>query len=178
MELNSFPRKVLTSLLQEAGQGGLSHYPLYTADVMLKGAWVRFVLELFKVAKPDFNWSNSIVLFMNVINGSLLLHGEDHSILRLCLVTLLTAAAKFNNMFKRDGYQIVIPVLIKVYALHMENSLITNAIKFAWHHMYLLDGNTFISQVAASASTLFSETVASLSSKVQLIAVSLYTTVV
>ncbi len=133
---------------------------------MLKGAWVRFVLELFKVAKPDFNWSTSIVLFMNVINGALLLHGEDHSILRICLVTLLTAAAKFNTMFKRDGYQLVIPALIQVCALHMQNTLITDALKFVWFHLYLLDGNTFISQVAASASTLFSETVASLSSKV------------
>ncbi len=166
VELNSFPRKVLTSVLQEAGRGALGHYPLNASDIMLKGTWVKFVLELFKSVKPDFNWSNNIVLFLNVINGAMLLHGENHTILRLCLVSLLTAAAKFNSVFKRDGYQMIVPVLIQVYALHMQNTMITDALKFAWFYFYLLDGNTFISQVAASSSTLFSDTVASLSSKV------------
>jgi len=166
VELTSFPRKVLTSLVQEAGQGGLQHYPLHSSDVMLKATWVGFVLELFKSTEPDFNWSNSMVLFLNVINGALLLHGANYGILRLCLVSLLTAAAKFNPVFKRDGYQMIVPVLIQVYALHMHNAMVTNALKFVWYHFHKLDGNTFISQVAASASTLFSENVATLSNKV------------
>ena len=133
---------------------------------MLKGMWVRFVLQLFKSVKPDYNWSNSMILFLNVISGSLLLHSENHTILRYCLATLLTAATKFKSAFKRDGYQMILPTLFQVYALHIQNKLITDALKFLWFHFYLLDGNTFISQVAASASTLFSENVASLSSKV------------
>ena len=168
VELNSFPRKALTSVVHEAGQGALQNYPLRTSDIMLKGTWVRFILELFKSTKPDFNWSNNMVLFLNVINGSLLLHWEHHAILRVCLVSLLTAATKFNSVFKRDGYQMIVPVLIQVYmcALTTANYLIMDALKFAWFHFYLLDNNTFISQVVASASTLFSESVASLSTKV------------
>jgi len=81
---------------------------------MLKGTWVRFVLQLFRSIKPDYDLSNSMILFLNVVNGALLLHSENHTILRFCLASLLTAAGKFNAIFKQDGYQMIVPTLIQV----------------------------------------------------------------
>ena len=166
VELNSFPRKALTSILYEAGPSVHQHILLRASDIMLKGTWVRFVLQLFKSVKPDYDWSNSMILFLNVINGSLLLHSEDHTILQYSIATLLVAATKFTTIFKRDGYLMIIPTLIQVYALHMRNKLITGALKFLWTQFFLLDNNVFFLQVTAAAATLLSEETASLSNSV------------
>lgn len=166
VELNSFPRKALTSILYEVGPTALQHGNLRASDIMLKGMWVRFVLQLFRSIKPDYDLSNSMILFLNVVNGALLLHSENHTILRFCLASLLTAAGKFNAIFKQDGYQMIVPTLIQVYALHMQNSLITNALKFTWCQLYLLDNNIFLLQAIAATATLLSEEAYILSSNV------------
>lgn len=163
MELNSFPRKALTSIIYEAGSLALQHRELRVSDLMLKGMWVRFILELFRSVKPDYDWSNTMILFLNVINGSLLLHSEDHTILKFCLASLITAASKFKSIFKRDGYQMIVPTLVQVYALHLRNHLITGALKFIWSQFYLLDENTFLLQAIAATAILLSEEAALLS---------------
>ena len=166
VELNSFPRKALTSILYEVGPTALQHGNLRASDIMLKGMWAKFVLQLFRSIKLDYDWSNSMILFLNVVNGALLLHSENHTILRFCLASLLTAAGKFNAIFKQDGYQMIVPTLIQVYALHMRNSLVTNALKFTWCQLYLLDGNLFLLQAIAATATLLSEEAYILSSNV------------
>ena len=133
---------------------------------MLKGMWVRFVMQLMVAASRDYDWSNSMLLFMNVVNGSLLLHSEDHTILYYSLATILITVTKFNSVFKKDGYQMVVPALVNIYHLHMKNKIITNAIKFVWVKFYILNGNSFISQVMAAASTLLSEEAAFLSNNI------------
>lgn len=149
VELNSFPRKALTSIVHEAGP--LPSAELRTSDVMLKGTWSRFVLQLFASTQSDYEWGSNLLLFLNVINGSLLLHSEDHSILRTCLSALLLAAVKFSGMFKRDGYQVVVPTLVHVYSLHSRNQLVTGALKFIWSQFYRLHENTYLLQVSVSA---------------------------
>ena len=133
---------------------------------MLKGMWVRFVMQLMVAASRDYDWSNSVLLFMNVVNGFLLLHSEDHTILYYSLATILITVTKFNSVFKKDGYQMVVPALVNIYHLHMKNKIITNAIKFVWVKFYILNGNIFISQVMAAASTLLSEEAAFLSNNI------------
>lgn len=130
---------------------------------MLKSVWVKFVLQLFKSLKPDFDWSNNIILFLNVINGALLLHSEDSTILKYCLASLLMAVIKFNSIFKKDGYLMIVPTMIQVYALHTRNKLITRALKLIWAHFFLLDGNVFFLQVTAATATLVSKEAAFLS---------------
>lgn len=166
VELNSFPRKVLTSIQHEAGPNAFQNVQLRASDIMLKGSWVQFVLQLIVSASRDYDWANSMPLFMNVVNGSLLLHSEDHTILYFTLSTMLLTATKFESIFKKDGYLMIVPALIQVYGLHMRNRIIKGAIKFIWHKFFTLDGNQFVSQLMAAASTLLSEEVASLSHSV------------
>ena len=162
VELNSFSRKALTSVQHETGPNAFQNVQLRASDVMLKGMWVRFVMQLILSAGRDYDWSNSLPLVMNVVNGSLLLHSVDHTILYFCLSTRLLTAAKFNSVFKEDGYMMIVPALIQVYSLHMKNKVITSAIRFMWLKIYTLDRNHFISQFMAASSTLLSEEVASL----------------
>ena len=127
---------------------------------------MRFVLELLASASPEYDWANTMLLFINVVNGALLLHSEDQTILYYCLVTLLIAVTKFNAIFKKDGYQMIIPTLVQVYSLHIKDKLITRAIKFVWTKFYQLNQNVFFLQVTAAASTLLSEEAALLSNSV------------
>lgn len=166
IELNSFPRKALTSIFYEAGPSALHHFQLSSSDIMLKGMWVRFVLELVASASTEYDWSNTMLLFINVVNGALLLHTEDHTILYYSLVMILVAVAKFNTIFKKDGYQMIIPTLVQVYSLHMRNKLVKKAIKFVWTKFYLLNQNVFFLQVTAAGSTLLSEEASLLSNSV------------
>jgi hypothetical protein len=132
---------------------------------MLMGTWVRFILGLFVQARPGYDWENSLGLFLNVVNGALLLHSEDLSILRQALAALIVAASKFVQVFRRHGYEMVAPTLIQVYASHMSNRLVTNALQFVWAHFYMLnlDSNAFILQAIAATANLLSDEAAKLS---------------
>ena len=123
---------------------------------------MKFILNLFIQMTPDFDWQNNMVLFLNVINGALLLYTEDLSILRQALAALIVAASKFVTVFRRHGYdEVVVPTLIQVYASHMSNGLITEALKFVWGRFYLLnlESNLFILQAIAATATLLSDEV-------------------
>ena len=160
LELSSFPRRALESLPYEMGAQALSRQNLCIADNMLRGSWARFMHNLFiKLSKPV---DNSIILFLSVVTGSLLLQCEDHTVLRSCLATLLTAAMKFSSVFKLSGYQMVVPTLVQVYALHSKNKLVTEAIKFIWVHFYWKSKNRFLLQVIASVTNLISSEVGNL----------------
>lgn len=102
-----------------------------------------------------------MVLFLNVVNGALLLYSEDLSILRQGLAALIVVASKFVHVFRKHGYEMVVPTLIQVYASHMNNRLITDALKFVWGRFYLLnlDSNVFLLQAIAATATLLSEEV-------------------
>jgi hypothetical protein len=163
--LTSFPRQALTSVLYEAGPATLTHHHLRSADSMLMGTWVKFVLDLFICARTDYDWGNSLALFLNVINGALLLYSEDLSILRRGLAALIVVASKFVHVFRKHGYEMVVPALVQVYASHMNNKLITDALKFVWGKFYMLnlDSNVFLLQAIAATATLLSEEAAMLS---------------
>ena len=159
--LTSFPRQALTSIFYETGPAALVHSHLRSCDSMLMGTWVKFVLDLFIRTEKDYDWGNSMALFLNVVNGALLLYSEDLSILRQGLAALIVVASKFVHVFRKHGYEMVVPTLIQVYASHMNNTLITDALKFVWGRFYLLnlDSNVFLLQAIAATATLLSEEV-------------------
>lgn len=59
---------------------------------------------MFEAMAGLFVHSPDIHLFLNVVNGALVLHPEDAMILRLCMATFLNAALQFKNIFASNGY--------------------------------------------------------------------------
>lgn len=55
-------------------------------DTLHKVVWVRLVARMFEVTSSFFAQSADIHLFINVVNGALILHCEDAAVLRLCMV--------------------------------------------------------------------------------------------
>lgn len=142
----------------------LQRRELRTVDVMLRGVWTKFVLQLFTQLESSYQVSESIVVFITLLTGSLLLHCEDHVTLKNSLAALLTAAFKFVSIFKTNGYQMVVPSLVQVYAIHSRNKLVKEAIKFIWVHFYWLHQNVFLLQAVASIANLLSTETDSLAS--------------
>lgn len=107
MKLPSFPRKALESNLDLCKGGELGNV-LLGLDVLHKFMWIRLIARMFEAMAGNFAYSSDIHLFMNVLNGSLILHSEDALILRYVMATYINAAFHFKNIFAMNG---LVPLL-------------------------------------------------------------------
>lgn len=65
--------------------------------------WIRLIARMFEAMAGNFAYSSDIHLSMNVLNGALMLHGEDACILRYVMATYINAAHNFKNIFSTNG---------------------------------------------------------------------------
>lgn len=65
--------------------------------------WVRLIARMFEAMAGNFAYSGDIHLFVNVLNGALVLHSEDACILRYVTATYINAAFHFKNIFSTNG---------------------------------------------------------------------------
>lgn len=72
-------------------------------DQLHKYMWVQLVTRMFEGMAGNLTYTTDIHLFLNVINGALLLHCEDSSMLRLCMASYVNAAHHFKNLFSTSG---------------------------------------------------------------------------
>jgi hypothetical protein len=162
IKLSSFPRKTLDSIFYVFGSAALQKWQLRVSDTMLRGVWSKFILMLFSQLECDCQSDDTIILFLTVLNGSLLLQSEDHTILRNTLAALLTAVVKFGSIFRMNGYQMVVPCLIQAYALHIKNKMVTDAVQFIWIRFYWLNQAVFLLQAISSIANLFKSDVSNI----------------
>lgn len=65
--------------------------------------WVQLVTRMFEGMAGNLTYTTDLHLFLNVINGALLLHCEDSSMVRLCMAAYINAAHHFKNFFSTNG---------------------------------------------------------------------------
>ncbi|KAG1666378.1 Protein unc-80 [Nymphon striatum] len=148
MKLPSFPRRALESDFT-LFHGDLGK-ELLCVNVMHKVMWVQLVAKMFEALSGSFAHSSDIHLFLNVVNGSLMLHCEDSAMLRLCLATFIDAAHQFKNIFASNGYFLIMPTLLRIYASHQTNIMVCTAIEFAFKQFYIMHRKPFILQLFGS----------------------------
>lgn len=73
-------------------------------DVLHKFMWVRLIARMFEAMAGNFAYSGDIHLFLNVLNGAVILHSEDACILRYVMATYINAAHNFKNIFSTNGW--------------------------------------------------------------------------
>jgi len=76
---------------------------LCSLDFMHKLSWVKLVSRMFEAMVGNFAYSGDIHLFINVVNGALVVHCEDAIMLRFCMATYINAAHHFRNVFALNG---------------------------------------------------------------------------
>ncbi|XP_056632405.1 protein unc-80 homolog isoform X2 [Diorhabda sublineata] len=153
MKLPSFPRKALESDLDLYKSGPLGK-ELLGLDVLHKFMWVRLIARMFEAMAGNFAYSGDIHLFVNVLNGALVLHSEDACILRYVTATYINAAFHFKNIFSTNGYLLIMPTLLKIYSNHQTNKLVTTTIEYAVKQFYLMNRKPFILQMFGSVSAM------------------------
>ncbi|XP_046830154.1 protein unc-80 homolog isoform X11 [Vespa crabro] len=153
MKLPSFPRKALEADL-DLYKGGEIGRELLGLDVMHKFMWVRLIARMFEAMAGNFAYSGDIHLFLNVLNGAVILHSEDSCILRYVIATYINAAHNFKNIFSTNGYLLIMPTLLQLYATHQANKLVTTTVEYAVKQFYLMNRKPFILQMFGSVSTI------------------------
>lgn len=116
--------------------------------------WVRLISRMFEAMAGNFAYSGDIHLFLNVLNGALMLHSEDACILRYVMATYINAAFHFKNIFSTNGYLLIMPTLLKIYSNHQTNRLVTTTIEYAVKQFYLMNRKPFILQMFGSVSAM------------------------
>ncbi|KAJ8665380.1 hypothetical protein QAD02_007042, partial [Eretmocerus hayati] len=153
MKLPSFPRKALEADL-DLYKGGELGDVLLSLDVMHKFMWVRLIARMFEAMAGNFAYSGDIHLFLNVLNGALVLHSTDSLILRYVVATYINAAHNFKNIFSTNGYFMIMPSLLQLYSTHQTNSLVTTTVEYAVKQFYLMNRKPFILQMFGSVSAI------------------------
>ncbi|CAH2006087.1 unnamed protein product [Acanthoscelides obtectus] len=153
MKLPSFPRKALESSLELYKSGPLGK-ELLGLDVLHKFMWVRLIARMFEAMAGNFAYSGDIHLFVNVLNGAVVLHSEDACILRYVMATYINAAFHFKNIFSTNGYLLIMPTLLKIYSNHQSNKLVTTTIEYAVKQFYMMNRKPFILQMFGSVSAM------------------------
>ncbi|XP_055936881.1 protein unc-80 homolog isoform X2 [Argiope bruennichi] len=152
MKLPSFPRKALESDFN-LYSGSLGKEML-AMDTLHKMVWVKLVSRMFEAMAGLFVHSSDIHLFLNVVNGALVLHPEDAMILRLCMSTFLNAALQFKNIFASNGYLLIMPTILRIYSNHQTNNLLCRTLEFVCKQFYILHRKPFILQMFGAAAPI------------------------
>lgn len=121
---------------------------------MHKFMWVRLIARMFEAMAGNFAYSGDIHLFLNVLNGAVILHSEDSCILRYVVATYINAAHNFKNIFSTNGYLLIMPTLLQLYSTHQTNKLVTTTVEYAVKQFYLMNRKPFILQMFGSVSTI------------------------
>ena len=64
---------------------------------------LQLMSVMFDAMSGKVTLSRDIPLFLNVVNGTLLLHSEDMAMLKLCLATFINASMQFKQVFATSG---------------------------------------------------------------------------
>ncbi|KAL5011899.1 hypothetical protein ScPMuIL_010450 [Solemya velum] len=156
IKLPSFPRKALEA------EFGLYHgkwgKEIYGLDTLHKYNWVKLMYSMFKSMTKTFAWSSDLLLFLNVINGCIILHCEDTAMLRYCLAILINICRHFKHIFSMNGFMHVMPTILRVYSNNQSNPVICSAIQFACRQFYILHRKPFILQLFGSVAPILDMT--------------------
>lgn len=146
-------------------------------DFLHKLSWVKLVRLMFEAMVGNFAYSADIHLFINVINGALVLNCEDVVMLRFCMATYINAGHQFRNVFAVNGsvslsmlvvgwniasnwsfcfrrYSLVMPTLMRIYSNYQNNPLVTRTIEFTVQQFYIMHRKPFMMQLFGSVAPL------------------------
>ncbi|KAH9525120.1 Protein unc-80 [Bulinus truncatus] len=157
-KLPSFPRKALESEFDM--YSGAWGQEIFGMDALHKYSWAKLIRTIFSSMSSTFTWSNDLNLFINVINGTIVLQFEDTAILRFCLATFINASRHFKHIFATNGFLYIMPTLLRVYSNNQPNPVLKKAIHFVCKQFFILHRKPFILQMFGSIAPILDMTCA------------------
>ncbi|KAL3872189.1 hypothetical protein ACJMK2_040132 [Sinanodonta woodiana] len=152
LKLPSFPRKALEAEFS-LYHGNLGK-EIYGLDTLHKYSWVKLMYTMFMSMTSSFNWSSDLPLFLNVVNGCILLNCEDTALLRYCLGIFINFSRRFKHIFSMNGFLYIMPTILKVYSNNQPNPVLCTALEFVCKQFFLLHRKPFILQMFGSVAPI------------------------
>uniref|UniRef100_A0A914WE92 Protein unc-80 homolog n=1 Tax=Plectus sambesii TaxID=2011161 RepID=A0A914WE92_9BILA len=150
-KLPAFPRKALEACF--GMYGGSLGSELQAMDAMHKFVWVQLMSDLFARMENAFMFGD-LHLFINVINGIMIMHCEDSVILRRCMATYLNIAIHFSPLFATNGFFLIMPTVLRCYSQRQTNMMLCRVIEFVCKQFYLLHRKPFVLQMFGSIANI------------------------
>ncbi|PAV67932.1 hypothetical protein WR25_01182 isoform B [Diploscapter pachys] len=149
--LPSFPRKSLETCF------GMHHGPmgeqLKAMEAMHKFTWAKLMADMFEKMENAFMFAD-LHLFINVINGIMIMHCEDLLILRRCAATYISISMHFNTLFASQGFFLIMPTLLRCYSQRQTNRVFCGVVEFLCRQFYTLHRKPFILQMCGSIANI------------------------
>ena len=79
--------------------------PLSVMEVMRRYVMLggQLVANMLRGMSSTVTHAGDLPLFLNVVNGTLLLHADDTAMLRLCFASFINACRHFKQVFSTTG---------------------------------------------------------------------------
>ncbi|KAI0985097.1 hypothetical protein GJ496_001704 [Pomphorhynchus laevis] len=146
----SFPRRSLETDYSIAGT--ILDHQLLSLDLSHKLEWINLICTILFNIEPSSLSIYDLSLFVNVLNGTFIMHCENYAILRAVLANYINLSRYYKHIFEINGYTIIIPAIIVVYCSMQSNDILCSAIEFTCKQFYILHRTPFILQVLGSLS--------------------------
>lgn len=149
--LPSFPRKSLeTCFGMFHGQMGEQ---LKAMEAMHKFTWAKLMSDMFEKMENAFMFAD-LHLFINVVNGIMIMHCEDLLILRRCAATYIAMSIHFNSLFASQGFFLIMPTLLRCYSQRQTNRVFCSVVEFLCRQFYTLHRKPFLLQMCGSIANI------------------------
>ncbi|KAK0415429.1 hypothetical protein QR680_011941 [Steinernema hermaphroditum] len=149
--LPSFPRKSVESCFgMYFGDLGEE---LKAIDAVHKFVWANLISDMFSKMENAFMFGD-LHLFINVINGVMIIHCEDILILRRCMATYLNIAIHFNTLFASQGFFLIMPTILRCYSQRQTNRLFCQTVEYVCKQFYILHRKPFLLQMCGSIANM------------------------
>jgi hypothetical protein len=119
----------------------------------LTGMDFQLMSDIFARMENAFMFGD-LHLFINVINGVMIMHCEDSVILRRCMATYLNIAVHFSPLFATNGFFLIMPTVLRCYSQRQTNMMLCRVIEFVCKQLYLLHRKPFILQMFGSIANI------------------------
>ncbi|KAI1727311.1 cation channel complex component UNC80 domain-containing protein [Ditylenchus destructor] len=150
--LPSFPRRSVESCF--GMYNGPMGYELQSMDAMHKFVWAVLISDMFEKMEKNAFMFGDLHLFINVINGIMIIHCEDVMILRRCMATYLTMSVHFSTLFSSQGFFLIMPTILRCYSQRQTNRLFTQVVEFVCKQFYILHRKPFLLQTFGSVADI------------------------
>uniref|UniRef100_A0A7I4YUG5 UNC80 domain-containing protein n=1 Tax=Haemonchus contortus TaxID=6289 RepID=A0A7I4YUG5_HAECO len=149
--LPSFPRKSLETCF------GMFHgemgEQLKAMEAMHKFTWAKLMSDMFEKMENAFMFAD-LHLFINVVNGIMIMHCEDLLILRRCAATYIAMSIHFNSLFASQGFFLIMPTLLRCYSQRQTNRVFCSVVEFLCRQFYTLHRKPFLLQMCGSIANI------------------------
>ncbi|WKY11247.1 hypothetical protein Q1695_003091 [Nippostrongylus brasiliensis] len=149
--LPSFPRKSLETCF------GMFHGEmgdqLKAMEALHKFTWAKLMSDMFEKMENAFMFAD-LHLFINVVNGIMIMHCEDLLILRRCAATYIAMSIHFNSLFASQGFFLIMPTLLRCYSQRQTNRVFCSVVEFLCRQFYTLHRKPFLLQMCGSIANI------------------------